>query len=443
MTPYNPTEYNPQAMDLNNVLKEHNRSIYFMLSKKGKAMYFPKYGILKQGIDAKGKDINATVGMASDEDGSPLCLRTMTDLIEMSASEMFIYAPSHGVTELRKEWRDQIYKKNPSLKVEVSMPVVTSGLTHGLSRCAYTFFDPEDEVIIPHPFWGNYNLVFANEHFTKITTTSFFKEKKLDLKGIMNELNDMGEKKGLLLNFPNNPSGYTPEEAEMDELVSIIGGAADRGKKIIVLIDDAYFGLVFKDNIYKESIFAKLADFHENVLAVKIDGATKEDYAWGLRVGFLTFGIKGGNQEIYSAIEDKIAGSLRGNISNVPMLSQSLILKSLRSENYAAEKLEKFNILKKRFDKVEEILEKHVEYKSFFTPLPFNSGYFMCIKLNDLSSEDVRQVLLKDYSTGVIAIEDDIIRIAYSATPLKVIDKLFENIYNACKSLAEQENVIT
>ncbi|MCK5682533.1 aminotransferase class I/II-fold pyridoxal phosphate-dependent enzyme [bacterium] len=441
MTPYNPTEYNPQAMALNGLIKEHNRSIYFMLSKKGKAMYFPKYGILKQGAAAKGKDINATVGMATDEDGSPLCLRTMTDLVQMSSSEMFIYAPSHGVTELRKEWRDLIYKKNPSLKTEVSMPIVTSGLTHGLSRCAYTFFDPEDEVIIPHPFWGNYNLVFANEHFTKITTTPFFSGKKLDLEGIKYQLNDLGEKKGLLLNFPNNPSGYTPSEQEIDDLVQIIGGAADRGKKLIVLIDDAYFGLVFKDDIYKESIFTKLADFHENVMAVKIDGATKEDYAWGLRVGFLTFGIKGATKEIYEAIEDKIAGSLRGNISNVPMLSQSLVLKSLRSENYAAEKLEKFNILKKRFDKVEEILEKREDYKQFFTPLPFNSGYFMCIKLHDLSSEEVRQVLLKDYSTGIIAIEGDIIRIAFSATPLKLIEKLFENIFNACKDLTEKEKV--
>ena len=48
------------------------------------------------------------------------------------------------------------------------------------------------------------------------------------------------------------------------------------------------FGLVYENGIFKESLFSKLADLHENVLAVKVDGATKEDYAWGFRVGFIT-----------------------------------------------------------------------------------------------------------------------------------------------------------
>ena len=51
-------------------------------------------------------------------------------------------------------------------------------------------------------------------------------------------------------------------------------------------------GLVFRDGIYQESIFTLLADAHPGVLAVKIDGATKEDCVWGYRVGFLTYGFK-------------------------------------------------------------------------------------------------------------------------------------------------------
>lgn len=438
MTSYKHTEDNPQAMALNRILKEHNRNIYHMLSKKGKAMYFPKFGILKQGADAKGKKINATIGIATDDEGNPLCLGSMMDFIKLPTAEALNYAPSPGLPALRNEWKRQIYRKNPSLKSDISTPVVTSGLTHGLSRCAYTFFDPEDEVIIPHPFWENYNFVFANEHYTKVVSTPFFNRKKLNIKGIREALNDFGEKKGLLLNFPNNPSGYTPEESEIDDLVKVIGAAADGGKKIIVMIDDAYFGFVYRKNIFKESVFTKLADFHENVLAVKIDGASKENYAWGLRVGFMTFGIKKGCEPIYSALEDKISGSLRGNISNVPMISQSLILHSLQSKDYETEKTEKYNILKARFDKVDEVLKTRKEYAEFFTALPYNSGYFMCVKLNGLNAEDVRQVLLKDYSTGVITISDKIIRLAFSATPLRLIESLFDNIYRACIQLSSK-----
>ena len=48
-----------------------------------------------------------------------------------------------------------------------------------------------------------------------------------------------------------------------------------------MLVDDAYFGLVYEDNVFKESIFARLAGLSENIMAVKLDGPTKEDYVWG------------------------------------------------------------------------------------------------------------------------------------------------------------------
>ena len=44
------------------------------------------------------------------------------------------------------------------------------------------------------------------------------------------------------------------------------------------------------------------------------------------------------------------------------------------------EKAEKYETLKKRWEKVSEIFSEHKEYAEFFKPLPFNSGYFMCIE---------------------------------------------------------------
>ena len=108
-------------------------------------------------------------------------------------------------------------------------------------------------------------------------------------------------KKVVLLNFPNNPSGYTPTVAEAKAIVACLTAEAARGSAVVVLIDDAYFGLVFEDGVIGESIFVDLADAHPNLLAVKIDGATKEDYVWGFRVGFLTYRHQG-----------RHAGALRG-----------------------------------------------------------------------------------------------------------------------------------
>jgi hypothetical protein len=65
---------------------------------------------------------------------------------------------------------------------------------------------------------------------------------------------------------------------------------------------------------------------------------------------------------------------------------------------------------------VKRILAAHPEYKERFTPLPFNSGYFMCIRPK-ADPEKLRQKLLSDYSTGVINF-GEILRVAFSATPL-------------------------
>ena len=89
-------------------------------------------------------------------------------------------------------------------------------------------------------------------------------------------------------------------------------------------------------------------------------------------------------------------------------------------------------MLKKRFEIVDKILKDHKEYKKYFEPLPFNSGYFLCIKLKNKNAENIRQILLNKYDTGVIAI-NDLLRIAFSSTPTNKLEKLFENIYLACR----------
>jgi aspartate/methionine/tyrosine aminotransferase len=327
-----------------------------------------------------------------------------------------------------------IYEKNPSLKdVELSLPIVTNALTHGVSMAGYMFLDAGDEVIVPNLFWGNYNLMLNHAYGANLVKFNLFKDGGFDLEAFEAKLNE-GEigKKAVILNFPNNPSGYTPTEKEYNSIVEIIKKAAEKGNKIVVFSDDAYFGLVYEEGIAKESIFSALCRLHENVLAVKIDGATKEDYVWGFRVGFVTYGIKGGDAELYSALESKTAGAVRGSISNAANISQSLLLAAFNSPEYAGQKTAKYNIMKKRYDAVKETLSDK-KYKEYFEAVPYNSGYFMCIQLAEgLVGETVRKTLIDKYSIGTISL-GNILRIAYSAVAAKDIKEMFEGIYSACK----------
>ena len=151
---------NKQAEELNQIIRKDCPAIYDLLSDKGKAIFFPKSGIIKQAGEAKGKNINATIGMAIEDDGSPMRLPSIADIVQLDPKNVFPYASSYGKPEMRKTWQEMIRKKNPSLKEKISLPVVTNALTHGLSIAGYMFVNPGEKIIVTDKYWGNYRLIF-------------------------------------------------------------------------------------------------------------------------------------------------------------------------------------------------------------------------------------------------------------------------------------------
>jgi len=418
----------------NKILSENNNNLFHVLSQKGKAAYFPKFGILSQSADAAHASVNATIGIALEDDRQPMRLSALADAIQLQPKDIFPYTPSYGKAELRTKWLELIRVKNPSFHTDASMPVVTAGLTHALSIVGQLFLDPDDHLILPTPYWDNYELIFEEAHGAKLDAFSLYDGDGFNQRGLEEKLMDQKGKQVLFLNFPNNPTGYTPTIAEAENIVRAIQDSVKRGNTVVVIIDDAYFGLVYEEGILKESLFGHLADIHESVLAVKIDGATKEEYAWGLRIGFVTFASKGLQPDGLKALEDKTAGMVRGSVSNCSHPAQSLLLKALQSSTYNQEKEVHIHLLQERFRLSRELLA-HPDYASQFTMLPSNSGYFLCLQLRDgLDAEVVRQKLLADYSTGVIAMSN-LIRVAFSSVPLQDLPILYENIYKACKDL--------
>ena len=156
-------ELDPQAVKLNDAIKAANPAVFDMLSAKGKAIFFPKQGILAQSAEANGKEINATIGIALEDDGSPVTLPSISKNLNLPAADAYSYAPSPGRADIRKIWKGMIEKKNPGLAGKpFSNPVVTAALTHGLSMAGYLFCDEGDTVILPDLFWENYGLIFTN-----------------------------------------------------------------------------------------------------------------------------------------------------------------------------------------------------------------------------------------------------------------------------------------
>jgi len=409
------------------------------LSPTGRRMYFPYGGILGQGAEAKSCAINATVGMAFEEDGSPLvmdCFRKTVDLDKRA----FLYAGSFGLPKLREAWRAMEFVKNPSLKGKTfSNPVVTNALTHGIRICAELFAGPGDTLVCPDLFWDNYELIFKEAVGCKVELFNTFKKGAFDADAMKKSLLAPGKKKILILNFPNNPTGYTATLADAKKIVAAVKAVAAKGKKIVVLCDDAYFGLVYEKGVHGESLFAEFSDLHRNVLAVKLDGTTKEDYVWGLRVGFISFAFKGATADQLKALEAKAAGDVRSGISNVTSIGQHLAVRAFEDSGYAAQKREKFSVLKKRYNQIRVILKAHPEYRKHFEPMPFNSGYFMCVKPIGVDAEKVRRHLVEKYSVGTIVLSG-LIRLAFSTVPMSKLDKLFASVDAAIADLTTKNH---
>ncbi|MFH1985945.1 MAG: aminotransferase class I/II-fold pyridoxal phosphate-dependent enzyme [Pseudomonadota bacterium] len=436
---------NPIAKELNAVIEAGNPELMSLLSATGKALFFPK-GILSQSAEAKVRahKINATIGIAKEQGHTMRFDSVACHISGIAPRDSLTYAPSFGIPELRKTWKEALYRKNPSLAGKsVSLPVVTNGITHGISTFGEVWLDPGDVVILPEMMWGNYNLILGLRrgvrisHYELFTAAGGFNLEAFE--AAVKKEAAANEKIAVLLNFPQNPSGYTATEAEGRRIAEILTAVAGQGTRVLAVFDDAYFGLFYDPTTLQESLFARLCDAHPRLLAVKLDGATKENYVWGLRVGFITYGcpMVGDAAAAYDALERKTAGSIRGTISNASHLGQSIVLKSMQSPAYSEEQQSKFGLLKARADRVKAVLANPA-YADAWEAYPFNSGYFMCLRLKTVDAETLRVHLLDNYGVGLIALGERNLRVAFSCIDEADVEELFDIIHRGICDLTGQ-----
>ena len=425
---------NPLAKELNAILEGTVAGA--LLSDLGKRVYFPR-GIVAQSAEAKkhARRANATIGMALQE-GKPVFLPTIRAFIpDLDPEEIFPYAPTQGVEKLRESWKKEILEKNPDIgDTAFSLPLVVPGLTAGISTLADLFAGPRDTLVLPELFWDNYPLIFETRRETTLRTFPFYSASGgFNVEALRATLVSAasGGKILLLLNFPNNPTGYSPTRDEAAAIVSAVRDVAASGAKCLVITDDAYFGLFYEPEIYPQSLFAKLCGVHENVLAAKVDGSTKEDLTWGFRTAFISLGAKGLAKEHYDALTSKLMGAIRSTVSNSSVLAQNLLLRAIASPARQKEKQAATRLLRERYLKVKAILGSRKS--EAIQPLPFNSGYFMSFRLAKGNAETLRKALLMEEGVGTIAVNERCLRVAFSQLDVGKLDEVFEVIFRTAE----------
>lgn len=426
---------NPLAQELNDALK--GTTAGQLLSDVGTRLYFPK-GIIAQSGEAKklGKVANGTIGTTVVE-GKPVMLPSIHKFApDLTAAELVAYAPTAGNPEFREIWKKELIKKNPRLEGKpISTPVVVPGLTAGISYLSDLFLDENHSLIAADPSWDNYVLIASARRNAEFVQFKMFKDGKFNIDGLEETLKEEAMKGSVrvLLNFPQNPSGYSPTRDEAQRLVSIMKNLAENGTKVMVWCDDAYFGLNYEDDIEPQSLFAYLCDLHENVLAAKIDGPTKEDFAWGARTGFITFGCKGMTEAQYDALVKKLMAAIRSSVSCASTPAQTLIRKGYETGKLDEEKKEFRKILERRYALVRKFINEHTS--SAIEPLPFNSGYFMSFDTKKINAEELRVRLLNEKGIGTIQIDSRTLRVAFSSLDENKIEVVYQAIYDMAEEM--------
>ena len=405
-----------RSTELNDVIASRHAGAFAMLSPMARRAAMPM-GIPQQSAQAANCERKATIGQITDGTGRPLALPSLARYFEHFDPRALLYAPQHGVAALREAWRRHIADDAP-----MSLPVATTGITHGLSLAAELFTAPDVPVVVATPYWDNYDLIFTLRTGAPLLTYPFFdRDRRFDVAGLARVLATLRGPATVLLNFPANPTGYSPYP---DEVAAIVALLAAHPHPLCVLCDDAYNGLFFDPALYGRSLFGILSRSLDPSRAVvcKVDGATKELVFFGGRVGFLTFSVEG---DAGTALAEKAAAILRGTISSVSAPMQAAVLGALASPSLGEEKARVMRVMTERWQALTDALAAR-EVDTF----PFNSGCFALLPLReDRDCEVVRQRLISEFSTGVISVPaSNALRVAFCSIEAADIPDLVDRL---------------
>ena len=198
------------------------------------------------------------------------------DAVANHSLEILAYSRSEGSQEYREKIANY-YKKN-SIQVEANDIIVTTGGSEALLFAMGSIADVGDEIIIPEPFYANYNG-FATASGVKIVPVISKIEDNFALPPISEfEKLITPKTKAILICNPGNPTGYLYSKEEIQKLAAIV-------KK--------YDLFLIADEVYREFTYDGLKHYsilQENDLdeyAIIIDSVSKRYSMCGARIGCL------------------------------------------------------------------------------------------------------------------------------------------------------------
>ena len=296
--------------------------------------------------------INATIGALLHDDGSLAVMPSVVEAIgKLEPTTRAGYAPIAG----RPDFRAAVIRDllEPCNLVDSGVGVATPGGTGALRMAIDNFLEPGQTIITSSYFWGPYRRLAAESGRQLTTFTMFDERRRMDAAALDQTLGECLKQQPralLFLNTPcHNPTGYSMDQQEWDEVVAVI---ARHGAKhpISVLLDVAY-------GYYQPAGFQlcleNLAKLKEHALVLFAWSASKSFLQYGLRVGSLVAVTDDDDER--TRINNALTFSCRGiwsncNAGGMAAITQVLTHPELR-QRAADERAELANMLSRRVER--------------------------------------------------------------------------------------------
>ena len=175
----------------------------------------------------------------------------LQELVSDPASGQHAYMPNAGFVETRQAVADYLNKFNAS-EFTPDEIVMTVGAGGALNVVLKTVINPGEEVIIPKPYFVEYNFYLDNHQAVPrlVPTKPGF---SLDCDAISEAITE--KTRAILIDSPNNPTGNVYGEEELKELAGVLSHFSEKFGQPIYLISDEPYRRIIYDDITVPSIF--------------------------------------------------------------------------------------------------------------------------------------------------------------------------------------------
>ncbi|MFL2543609.1 MAG: pyridoxal phosphate-dependent aminotransferase [Alphaproteobacteria bacterium] len=252
-------------------------------------------------LRAEGKDVLVLAAGEPDFDTPHNIRKAASDAMDAGKTR---YVPGKGTPELQKAIQSKFLKDN-NLNYDLDEIIVGVGGKHIIYNAMMATINPNDEVIIPAPFWVSYpDIVLLAEGKPVIVQCPENQNFKITADQLEKSITD--KTKWLMLNSPSNPTGSLYSKQELKELAEVLL----KYPQVLIMSDDIYEKVIY-DNLEFTTIASVEPKLKDRCLT--LNGVSKAYCMTGWRLGYC-----GAAKEIIAAM-NKIQSQSNTSTSSISM----------------------------------------------------------------------------------------------------------------------------